>query len=112
MGYSTAPDIVITGVGVTYSGNFKFNEIVIGSTSNTQGRVRTWDATTNILEVASVTGSWVRGENLVGQTSGAIHEIRQIDLDRLDDGFADNLKIEEVADTILDFTEQNPFGTP
>jgi len=112
LGYSTAPDIVITGVGVTYSGNFKFNEIVIGSTSNTQGRVRTWDATTNILEVASVTGSWVRGENLVGQTSGAIHEIRQIDLDPLDDGFADNLKIEEVADTILDFTEQNPFGTP
>ena len=35
-----------------------------------------------------------------------------IDLDTLEDGFAYNLKIEEAADDILDFTEQNPFGTP
>ena len=33
-------------------------------------------------------------------------------LDPTDDGFADNLEIETQADSILDFTEQNPFGTP
>ena len=48
----------------------------------------------------------------MGQTSGAVNAIRQIDLDPLEDGFADNLNIEEAADDILDFTEQNPFGTP
>ncbi len=83
-----------------------------GITSGTEARVRTWDSGTTILEVASVDGTWVRGEKLVGQTSGAVHEIRQIDLDPTEDGFADNAEIETKADEILDFTEKNPFGTP
>ncbi len=112
MGYSTAPILNITGAGVTYSGNFDFNEEVVGSISSTTARVRTWNAETNVIELASVSGSWTLGEKLVGQQSGAVHAIRQIDLDPLEDGFADNLKIEEAADDILDFTEQNPFGTP
>ena len=112
MGYSTTPTLNITGAGVTYSGNFDFNEEVIGSISSTTARVRTWNAETNVIELASVSGSWTLGEKLVGQKSGAVHAIRQIDLDPLEDGFADNLKIEEAGDDILDFTEQNPFGTP
>ena len=48
----------------------------------------------------------------MGETSGATHSVREIDLDPTDDGFADNLEIETQADSILDFTEQNPFGTP
>ena len=112
LGYSIAPTINIVGAGVTYTGDFKFNEIVKGITSGTEARVRTWDSGTTILEVASVDGTWVRGEKLVGQTSGAVHEIRQIDLDPTEDGFADNAEIETKADEILDFTEKNPFGTP
>ena len=112
MGYSTAPSLSIVGAGVTYSGNFQFNEEVVGSISGTTARVRTWNAETNVIELASVSGTWTLGEKLVGQTSGAVNAIRQIDLDPLEDGFADNLNIEEAADDILDFTEQNPFGTP
>ena len=112
MGYSTAPTLNITGAGVTYSGNFQFNEEVVGSISSTTARVRTWNAETNVIELASVSGSWTLGEKLVGQTSGAVHAVRQIDLDPTEDGFADNFNIEQAADDILDFTEQNPFGTP
>ena len=111
LGYSTVPDIVITGVGVTYTGDFKFNEVVKAD-SGVEARVRTWNSNTNVLEVASVTGVFLRGEKLVGQTSGAVHEIRQIDLDPTEDGFADNAEIESKADEILDFSEQNPFGVP
>ena len=112
MGYSSAPTVTITGAGVTYGGNFKFNEEVVGQISGTTARVRTWNTETSVIELASVSGTWTLGEKLVGQTSGAVNAIRQIDLDPLEDGFADNLNIEEAADDILDFTEQNPFGTP
>ena len=52
------------------------------------------------------------GETLTGSSSGATHDLRLISKDPLDDGFADNTQIETSADAILDFTEQNPFGTP
>ena len=74
--------------------------------------MRTWDVTTNVLEVASITGTFILGETIVGTASSASRVLRKIDLDPLDDGFADNLNIETQADSILDFTEQNPFGTP
>ena len=94
------------------TGNFIFNEIVTGSVSNTTGRVRLWNATTNVLEVASITGSFKLGEMIVGSTSGASHKLRIIDVEPTDDGYADNFNIETEADKILDFTEQNPFGIP
>ena len=84
----------------------------MGSASSTTARVRTWNANTNVIELASVSGDWTIGENLVGQVSGASHSIRIVDLEPTDDGFADNFEIEQQADAILDFTEQNPFGTP
>ncbi len=112
LGYSTAPTLTIADPALDNTGNYKFNEIVTGQTSGTTARVRTWNATTNVIELASVDGTWTRGEKLLGETSGATHTVREIDLDPTDDGFADNLEIETQADAILDFTEQNPFGTP
>ena len=94
------------------SGDFIFNETVTGGTSSATARVRTWNSTTNILEVASVVGTFVVGETLTGSSSGATHDLRIINQDPLDDGFADNTQIETSADEILDFTEANPFGTP
>tara|TARA_B100000427_G_scaffold324497_1_gene329753 strand:+ start:25253 stop:26728 length:1476 start_codon:yes stop_codon:yes gene_type:complete len=112
LGYSTAPTITISDPSLDNTGDYKFNEVVTGQTSGTTARVRTWNKLTNVIELASVDGTWTRGEKLLGATSGATHTIRQIDLDPTDDGFADNLKIEEAADDILDFSEQNPFGIP
>ena len=62
--------------------------------------------------MASVVGSFVVGETLTGSSSGATHDLRLLNKDPLDDGFADNTNIETQADLILDFSEANPFGTP
>jgi len=112
LGYSTAPTITVSNPNLNSSGEFVFNEIVTGSSSGTTARVKVWNSTTNILEVYNVDGTFTLGENIIGSTSGATHGLRKVDLDPEDDGFADNLDIETEADSILDFSEQNPFGIP
>jgi hypothetical protein len=112
LGYSVAPTIVIGNPSLTSTGDFTYNEIVTGSASGTTGRVKSWNSSTNLLEVYAVTGDFRVGENIVGSSSGATHELRLVNLNPVDDGFADNLSIETEADSILDFSEQNPFGIP
>ena len=112
LGYSTAPTISISDPGASGSGDFAFNEIITGGTSGTTARVRTWNGSTNVLEVASVSGTFVVGETLTGGTSSATHVIRLINIEPDNDEYADNLNIENEADSILDFSEQNPFGIP
>ena len=111
-GYTSSPTITIGNPSLDNSGNFKFNEIVTGSITNVTGRVRTWNATTNVLEVANVSGMFSIGEDITGGTSGAVHALRVVSEDPPEDGFADNVNIESAADDILDFSEQNPFGIP
>ena len=111
-GYTSSPTITIGDPSLDNSGNFKFNEIVTGSITGVKGRVRTWSATTNILEVANVSGMFSIGEDITGNSSGAVHALRVVSEDPPEDGFADNVNIESEADGILDFSEQNPFGIP
>ena len=111
-GYTDTPTITIGDPSLDNSGNFKFNEIVTGSITGVKGRVRTWNATTNILEVANVSGMFSIGEDITGGSSGAVHALRVVSEDPPEDGFADNVNIESAADDILDFSEQNPFGIP
>ena len=111
-GYTSSPTITIGDPSLDNSGNFKFNEIVTGSITGVKGRVRTWSATTNVLEVANVSGMFSIGEDITGGTSGAVHALRIVSEDPPEDGFADNVNIESAADDILDFSEQNPFGIP
>ena len=111
-GYTSLPTITIADPDLTSTGTFKFNEVVTGSISGTTARVKTWNSTTNELEVYTVDGDWTVGEKIVGSSSGASHQLRVISLDPVDDGFADNINIETQADSILDFSEQNPFGIP
>ena len=111
-GYTVAPTITIANPDLDSVGNFAFNEVVTGSISGTTARVKRWDSTTNELEIYKVGGDFTVGENIVGSTSGASHQLRVISTDPPDDGFADNVNIETEADSILDFSEQNPFGIP
>ena len=111
-GYILTPTVTLSDPSMDSTGNFVFNEIVEGQTSGTTARVKTWNSTTNTLEVGTVAGTFALGEYIVGKSSGASHKLRLLDTDPLDDGFADNKTIETVADTILDFTEGNPFGNP
>ena len=94
------------------TGNFVFNETITGSVSGTTARVRTWNSSTNELEVNNVTGTFSVGDTLTGATSGASRVLRIVDVEPQDDGFADNVNIETEADSIIDFTETNPFGMP
>jgi len=111
-GYTVAPTITIANPDLDSIGDFAFNEVVTGSISGTTARVKRWDSTTNELEIYKVGGDFTVGENIVGSTSGASHQLRVISTDPPDDGFADNVNIETEADSILDFSEQNPFGIP
>ena len=111
-GYTVAPTITIANPDLDSVGNFTFNEVVTGSISGTTARVKKWDSTTNELEIYNVAGDFTVGEDIVGSTSGATHQLRLISTDPADDGFADNITIETEADSILDFSEQNPFGIP
>ena len=112
VGYSIAPTVVISNPDLDSTGEFVFNEVVTGSSSGSTGRVRVWNSATSLLELGNVTGEFTIGEDIVGSTSGASHELRKVDINPADDGFADNLSLENEADAIIDFSEQNPFGTP
>ena len=111
-GYTSSPTITIGDPSLGNSGNFAFNEVITGSITGVTGRVRTWNASTNVLEVTNVSGMFSIGEDLTGSSTGAVHALRLVSEDPPEDGFADNVNIESAADDILDFSEQNPFGIP
>ena len=113
LGYTASPIITIANppqiIGV---GTFVFNEIVTGSTSGTTARVRSWNVITNVLEVSTVSGSFTPGESIVGTASSASRKLRSIDAFAVEDGYSDNEIIETEADSIIDFSNTNPFGMP
>jgi hypothetical protein len=116
LGYSVAPTIQIAapvGSGATIGiGTFAYNEIITGSVSGNTARVREWDATTNTLEVANLTGDFLTNDIIQGAESGAIYKVRVVNTDNIVDPYAQNDIFESEGDSILDFTERNPFGNP
>ena len=112
LGYSVAPTIVVGDPESSGTGTFQFNEIVTGSSSGTTARVRVWNSEDSVLEVGTISGNFVVGENIVGSDSGASYALRVADTNPINDGFSDNYNIEVEADQILDFSEKNPFGIP
>ena len=107
-GYRTAPTITFENSAEMAAGSYEFNETVTGQTSGVTGVVKSWDHDSRTLKVSIVSGSFQKGELIVG--AAATHKISSITLDDLYDDFAENDVIETEADKILDFTEKNPFG--
>ncbi len=116
LGYSVTPTVQISapvGFGTTVGiGTFTYNEVITGSVSGNTARVREWDATTNTLEVANLTGDFLSSDIIQGAESGAIYKIRVVNTDNLVDPYAQNDLFESEASSILDFSERNPFGNP
>jgi hypothetical protein len=112
VGYTQAPTIQISSPYLVGVGTYQFNETVIGSSSSTTAYVESWNVTTGNLELKNITGEFVIGDVIVGQTSGANYKVLTINTDDTDDAYADNIDIQTEADQILDFSEKNPFGTP
>ena len=109
---SSQPIIQIGSPPVSGIGAFRVNEVVIGSSSGTRGRVKTWNSQTNILELSNITGTFGLGELLVGQTSGAEYKLANLNVNNTNDPYAQNQDIQLEANSIIDFSEKNPFGTP
>jgi len=112
IGYTQNPIIQIQSPYVVGYGTYRYNETVIGSQSGHSARVKSWNTITNKLELSNITGDFIPGETLVGSTSSASYEIKVITADNLVDPFAQNKEIQEESNTIIDFSEKNPFGTP
>lgn len=112
LGYTQTPTITISSPSFVGVGTYQYNELVTGSISSVTARVRSWNAITSTLEVSNETGSFIRGESIVGSASSASYVLSLVGNNFVEDAYADNNDIEIEADKILDFTESNPFGMP
>ena len=116
IGYITAPQVVINGPPIlTGIGTYLFNEIVTGSRSGTTARVKSWDFDTKILKVSFVNNvtpnGFFPGETIVGSISNAQYSVNTYNNWNPYDKYGDNLQIQTEAESILDFSESNPFGS-
>lgn len=115
IGYTVAPTVSIAPPStISGVGTYRFNEIVTGSVSGTQGRVKNWDKDTKVLKISFVdnaaTKGFYPGELIVGSASSARYSVAVFDTYDNYDKYSENLQIETEADSILDFSETNPFG--
>lgn len=113
---SSPPTITVSSPSIiTGIGNYIYNEVVVGSISGTKARVKSWDASLKRLKISYVgidtnTTGFIRGESVVGSSSSAIYSISSyIDYD-IYDKYSQNLDIQNESNSILDYSESNPFG--
>ena len=96
--------------------NFEYKEIVYQGSSyanaNVSAIVSSWDSNNRILQVTNINGDFVANANVIGLTSNT--SIRLTSFDPLDISLSrevyDNRLIQNEANQIIDFSEQNPFG--
>jgi len=112
LGYTQPPTITISSPYTSGIGTYVYNETVTGSISSATAVVRDWNAVTNILQVANISGTFVNGDILTGSESGATYKLRIYNTYNTVDKYAENDVIETEADSIIDFSESNPFGNP
>ena len=95
------------------TGDFTVGETVTGGTSNTTADVKSWDSATGKLIVINRDGRFTIPETITGDVSSAswtTANYNTLNNVNTDDTVDNNWTIETQADSILDFTEVNPFG--
>jgi hypothetical protein len=93
------------------SQNFTPDEIVAGGTSTITAQVKSWDPTLRKLIIYNRTGKFTPGETITGQTSLASWVVAYTNsIDNVNSEYDDNKYYEDQGNTLLDFTEHNPFG--
>ena len=113
IGYTSAPAVTIADPPLIAGiGTFQTNEVVHGSTTGSQARVKSWDTVTNKLKVTPIKGTFAEGEIIVGAASSATYTVDVFDKGDIYNPYDQTTEIETEADAILDFTQTNPFGTP
>jgi hypothetical protein len=107
---------LITGAG---TGTYELDEIVYQSNDNTfanatcQAVVQTWSPNTSILTITTIKGTFATNMRVIGQTSNARYFLTSYDpyLDNVADSSYGNKTIKTESDSIIDFSESNPFGS-
>ncbi len=113
LGYTNPPQIQIGPPNIMVGfGTYQYNETVIGNLSNSSARVKSWNSITKILQISNESGSFIPGENITGQITGAVYSLRSSNLDNIGNNYGQNDIIQQEANNILDFSEINPFGSP
>jgi len=121
-GYTSAPTITVGAATTIADGDYIFNETVqVSSDSSETARVKVWDSGSRTLDVSMLTKMQFQvGEKIQGLESGAEYVILSVDYDTPNDypndqynanQYNDNADFETEGDSILDFSEGNPFGT-
>ena len=121
-GYTSAPTITVGAATTIADGDYIFNETVqVSSDSSETARVKVWDSGSRTLDVSMLTKMQFQvGEKIQGLESGAEYVILSVDYDTPNDypndqynanQYNDNANFETEGDSILDFSEGNPFGT-
>ena len=120
IGYTQVPAVSFSAPAAVGVGTFYYNEVIRGQTSLTEARVRSWDVDTKILKVANVgigttISGFIPGETIIGTGSTIAGEYAAYTLGSHDnrdiyDEYDSNDEIESEADSMIDFTESNPFG--
>jgi hypothetical protein len=112
IGYTVSPQIIIGNPSMIGSGTFSLNEIVVGSISSTTAKVKNWNSSTNNLDIYYISGSFIPGEIITGQTSASTYVLKSVNIYNDVEKYDDNYQIQLESDKILDFSEKNPFGNP
>ena len=107
---------LITGAG---TGTYELDEIVYQSNDNTfanatcQAVVQTWSPNTSILTITTIKGTFATNMRVIGQSSNARYLLTTYDpyLDNVADSSYGNKTIKTESDSIIDFSESNPFGS-
>ena len=120
IGYTQVPAVSFSAPAAVGVGTFYYNEVVRGQTSLTEARVREWDVDTKILKVTNVgigttISGFIPGETIIGTGSTIAGEYAAYTLGSHDnrdiyDEYDSNDEFETEADSMIDFTESNPFG--
>ena len=115
--FTSIPSVIIDNPSVmTGIGTYLFNEIVYGSISRTEARVKNWDNDAKVLKVSFIGQSDVAkgfypGETIIGLQSLCNYTVANYESMDLYDKYSQNNEIEQEADLIIDFSQSNPFGT-
>jgi len=99
--------------------NYTIHETVYQAADQTQANatavaiVQTWTTANNILMVSNISGEFIDGQVIIGATSNARHTLISYD-SLLDNSFNEtysNKLLQTEANSIIDFSETNPFGS-
>ena len=102
---------IALNLSVGGTGSYTIGETITGTTTGVTAEVKSWDETTNILQVINRTGTFATGEAITGNDNGAVWVVGTFDtLNNTNSEYDQNREIEDSADNIIDWTEVNPFG--